>query len=117
MLILTSLQAKVNDRGIAALAYQVLLKPGVKVGFGVSFDTQHLKEASHKVRRTYWGFDQILIVNRSAPALNLRDKRSTLDHSSNRTYIGGSSIRVFIFNGRSHTFAHSSAAPSGGMVL
>ncbi|CAF9931981.1 MAG: Mitochondrial porin [Heterodermia speciosa] len=46
-------KAKVNDRGIAALAYNVLLRPGVKVGIGMSFDTQHLKEASHKVGASF----------------------------------------------------------------
>ena len=39
-----------NDRGIAALAYNVMLRDGVKLGLGMSFDTQNLKEASHKVR-------------------------------------------------------------------
>ena len=51
------LQAKVNDRGIAALAYNVKLRPGVTVGLGVSLDTQNLNEAAHKVcwRLTSWG--------------------------------------------------------------
>jgi len=50
-LVLTRLsyQAKVNDRGIAAFAYNVLLRPGVKVGLGLSVDTQNLKENAHKV--------------------------------------------------------------------
>ncbi|KAL9126294.1 MAG: hypothetical protein Q9217_004643 [Psora testacea] len=42
-------KAKVNDRGIAALAYNVKLRPGVTVGLGVSLDTQNLNEAAHKV--------------------------------------------------------------------
>ena len=45
-------QAKVNDRGIAALAYNVLLRPGVTVGLGLSLDTQNINEAPHKVNRT-----------------------------------------------------------------
>lgn len=39
-----------NDRGIAALAYNVLLRPGVTVGLGLSLDTQNINEAAHKVR-------------------------------------------------------------------
>lgn len=42
-------KAKVNDQGIAALAYNVLLRPGVKVGFGISVDTKNLKESAHKI--------------------------------------------------------------------
>ena len=45
-----SKQAKVNDRGIAAVAYNVLLRPGFTLGLGASFDTQNLNEAAHKVR-------------------------------------------------------------------
>lgn len=43
------LQVKINDRGIAALAYNVLLREGVTVGLGGSFDTQKLDQATHKV--------------------------------------------------------------------
>ena len=43
------MQAKINDRGIAALAYNVLLRPGVTVGLGASFDTQKFSEGGHKV--------------------------------------------------------------------
>ena len=43
-------QAKVNDRGIASLAYNVLLRSGVTFGVGVSLDTQKLNESAHKVR-------------------------------------------------------------------
>ena len=46
------LQAKINDRGIAAVAYNVLIRPGVSLGLGMSLDTQNLKEASHKVGKT-----------------------------------------------------------------
>ena len=46
---LKTLQGKVNDRGIASLAYNVKLRPGVTVGLGLSMDTQNLKEAAHKV--------------------------------------------------------------------
>ena len=38
-----------NDRGIAATSYNVLLRPGVTLGLGASFDTQNLNEAAHKV--------------------------------------------------------------------
>jgi hypothetical protein len=43
-------QAKINDRGVAAVAYNVLLRPGVTIGLGGSFDTQKLDQATHKVR-------------------------------------------------------------------
>ena len=43
------LQAKINDRGVAAVAYNVLLRPGLTLGLGASFDTQKLNEGSHKV--------------------------------------------------------------------
>ncbi|MCJ1459059.1 Mitochondrial porin [Mycoblastus sanguinarius] len=46
-------KAKVNDRGIAALAYNVKLRPGVTVGLGVSLDTQNLNEAAHKVGTSF----------------------------------------------------------------
>lgn len=48
------LQAKVNDRGIACLAYNVLLRSGVTFGVGVSLDTQKLNESAHKVCRVLW---------------------------------------------------------------
>ncbi|KAL8959561.1 MAG: hypothetical protein Q9193_003599 [Seirophora villosa] len=41
-------KAKVNDRGIASLAYNVLLRSGVTVGFGVSLDTHKLNESAPK---------------------------------------------------------------------
>ncbi|KAI2624065.1 eukaryotic porin/Tom40 [Xylaria nigripes] len=42
-------KAKINDRGVAAVAYNVLLRPGVTIGLGASFDTQKIDQASHKV--------------------------------------------------------------------
>jgi len=45
----TPWQAKINDRGVAALAYNVLLREGVTFGVGASFDTQKLDQATHKV--------------------------------------------------------------------
>jgi voltage-dependent anion channel protein 2 len=43
------LQAKINDRGVAAVAYNVLLRPGVTLGLGASFDTQKMDHSAHKV--------------------------------------------------------------------
>ncbi|KAF3058706.1 Mitochondrial outer membrane protein porin [Daldinia childiae] len=43
-------KAKINDRGVAAVSYNVLLRPGVTLGLGASFDTQKLEQATHKVR-------------------------------------------------------------------
>ena len=48
-----ALQAKINDRGIAALAYNVLLRPGVTLGLGASVDTQNLNQAGHKVGASF----------------------------------------------------------------
>jgi voltage-dependent anion channel protein 2 len=42
-------QAKIDDRGVAAVAYNVLLRPGVTLGLGASFDTQKMDQSSHKV--------------------------------------------------------------------
>ncbi|MCJ1443708.1 MAG: hypothetical protein MMC23_004208 [Stictis urceolatum] len=42
------MKAKVNDRGIAALSYNTVLRPGFTLGLGLSLDTQKLNEASHK---------------------------------------------------------------------
>ena len=50
---LPSLQAKINDRGVAALGYNVLLRPGVTLGLGASFDTQNLNQAAHKVGASF----------------------------------------------------------------
>lgn len=50
MLTRSFLQGKINDRGVAALSYNVLLRNGVHLGIGASFDTQKLDQATHKVR-------------------------------------------------------------------
>jgi voltage-dependent anion channel protein 2 len=42
-------KGKINNSGIAALSYVQTLRPGIKVGFGASIDTQHLQEAAHKI--------------------------------------------------------------------
>ena len=63
-----------NDRGIAALAYNVLLRPGVKLGFGVSFDTQNLKEASHKVSPRFPESNIMLTNHRSGQASSSKVK-------------------------------------------
>ncbi|KAF1734390.1 Mitochondrial outer membrane protein porin [Beauveria bassiana] len=42
-------KVKLNDRGIAAVGYNVLLREGVTLGLGGSFDTQKLDQATHKV--------------------------------------------------------------------
>ncbi|KAI5861130.1 hypothetical protein GGS23DRAFT_154508 [Durotheca rogersii] len=46
-------KAKINDRGVAAIAYNVLLRPGVTLGLGASFDTQKLEQATHKVGASF----------------------------------------------------------------
>ncbi len=53
MLICLPIQAKVNDRGIAALAYNIKLRPGVTLGLGASFDTQKPNESAHKVGASF----------------------------------------------------------------
>ncbi|PPJ50138.1 hypothetical protein CBER1_04867 [Cercospora berteroae] len=42
-------KAKINDRGIAALAYSTKLNAGTTLGLGLSLDTKSLNEAGHKV--------------------------------------------------------------------
>lgn len=42
-------KAKVNDRGIAALAYSTKLNAGTTLGLGLSLDTTKLNEAGHKI--------------------------------------------------------------------
>lgn len=42
-------KAKINDRGIAAVAYNVLLRPSVNIGLGASFDTTKLDQANPKI--------------------------------------------------------------------
>lgn len=46
-------QAKINDRGIAALAYNVKLGTGATLGLGASLDTQNLSQAAHKVGASF----------------------------------------------------------------
>jgi len=42
-------KAKVNDRGVAAFSYNVLLREGVTLGLGGSVDTQKLDQATQKL--------------------------------------------------------------------
>ena len=42
-------KVKVNDRGIAALAYSTKLNSGTTLGLGLSLDTNKLNEAGHKI--------------------------------------------------------------------
>jgi voltage-dependent anion channel protein 2 len=42
-------KAKLNDRGIAALAYSTKLNAGTTIGLGLSLDTAKLNEAGHKI--------------------------------------------------------------------
>lgn len=42
-------KAKVNDRGIAALAYNTKLNQGTTLGLGLSLDLNKLNEAGHKI--------------------------------------------------------------------
>ncbi|WYZ41439.1 hypothetical protein EsH8_V_000334 [Colletotrichum jinshuiense] len=44
---------KVNNNGVAALAYNVLLREGVTLGLGASFDTQKLDQATHKLGASF----------------------------------------------------------------
>jgi voltage-dependent anion channel protein 2 len=44
---------KINDRGIAAVAYNVLLREGVTLGLGGSFDTQKIDQANHKLGASF----------------------------------------------------------------
>jgi voltage-dependent anion channel protein 2 len=46
-------KVKINDRGIAAVAYNILLRPGVTLGLGASFDTQKLDQATHKIGTSF----------------------------------------------------------------
>ncbi|CAJ2502233.1 Uu.00g096270.m01.CDS01 [Anthostomella pinea] len=46
-------KGKINDRGVAAVSYNVLLRPGVTLGLGASFDTQKLEQATHKVGASF----------------------------------------------------------------
>ncbi|RKF56616.1 Mitochondrial outer membrane protein porin [Golovinomyces cichoracearum] len=49
----SGIQLKINDRGVAAIAYNVLLRPGVTLGLGASFDTQKLDQATHKIGTSF----------------------------------------------------------------
>ncbi|MCJ1308387.1 hypothetical protein MMC25_002040 [Agyrium rufum] len=42
-------KVKMNDRGIASAAYSCLIRPGVTLGFGASFDTQAFDKSAPKV--------------------------------------------------------------------
>ncbi|KTW31189.1 uncharacterized protein T551_01262 [Pneumocystis jirovecii RU7] len=42
-------KAKINNDGIAGLSYTQTLYSGIKVGLGLSLDTQRLSEAAHKI--------------------------------------------------------------------
>ncbi|CAI4215361.1 unnamed protein product [Parascedosporium putredinis] len=46
-------KVKLNDRGIVALGYNVLLREGVTLGLGASVDTQKLDQATHKVGASF----------------------------------------------------------------
>ncbi|KAI0179593.1 eukaryotic porin/Tom40 [Hypoxylon sp. FL1284] len=46
-------KAKINDRGVAAVSYNVLLRSGVTLGLGASLDTQKLEQATHKVGASF----------------------------------------------------------------
>ncbi|TIA04664.1 hypothetical protein D6C82_00789 [Aureobasidium pullulans] len=49
----STLQAKINDRGIAALAYNTKLNAGTTFGVGLSLDTNKLNEAGHKIGTSF----------------------------------------------------------------
>ena len=89
-------KAKINDRGIAALAYNVLLREGVTLGLGGSFDTQKLDQATHKVSPYTWSeYLRTQLTRRSSvPASPSRVKSST-----NR---GADAIALKSARGRSH---------------
>ncbi|KAK0635845.1 eukaryotic porin/Tom40 [Bombardia bombarda] len=46
-------KGKINDRGVAAVAYNVYLREGVTLGIGASFDTQKFDQATHKVGTSF----------------------------------------------------------------
>jgi voltage-dependent anion channel protein 2 len=48
-MLIQSQQVKINDRGIAALAYSTKLNAGTTLGLGLSLDTAKLNEAGHKI--------------------------------------------------------------------
>lgn len=42
-------KAKINSQAVAAVSYSQVLRPGVKLGLGISVDTQKLGESAHKL--------------------------------------------------------------------
>lgn len=42
-------KAKINSQAITAVSYSQALRPGVRLGLGVSFDTQKLNQSAHKL--------------------------------------------------------------------
>jgi len=42
-------KAKINNQGVAAIAYNQVLRPGVTFGVGAAIDTQRMNEPAHKV--------------------------------------------------------------------
>ncbi len=68
ILITLNLQAKINDRGVAAVAYNVLLRPGVTLGLGASFDTQKMDHSAHKVSLSKYRSCPLLKEDRLAQA-------------------------------------------------
>ncbi|KAF2840769.1 mitochondrial porin-like protein [Patellaria atrata CBS 101060] len=46
-------KAKINDRGIASVAYNTKVNTGLTFGIGASFDTQKLNEAGHKIGTSF----------------------------------------------------------------
>ncbi|OLL22562.1 Mitochondrial outer membrane protein porin [Neolecta irregularis DAH-3] len=49
----TFLKGKINNSGIAAISYNQVLRPGVKVGVGAKIDTQNPQGPSHKVGMSF----------------------------------------------------------------
>ena len=47
------IQAKINNLGIASLAYNTKVNSGLTFGIGGSFDTQKLNEAGHKLGTSF----------------------------------------------------------------
>ncbi|KAK7532492.1 eukaryotic porin/Tom40 [Phyllosticta citribraziliensis] len=46
-------KAKINDRGIASIAYNTKINQGFTFGIGASLDTQKLNEAGHKIGASF----------------------------------------------------------------
>ncbi|KAF2085880.1 hypothetical protein K490DRAFT_74768 [Saccharata proteae CBS 121410] len=46
-------KAKINDKGIAAVAYNTKINSGFTFGIGASLDTQKLNEAGHKIGASF----------------------------------------------------------------